>query len=86
VAINTMPVSDVRRNLSTLIGNLGQPVLVTQHGRVKAVLMNFEVYNELLDELEDARMLADPDFQASVAEATAGGGIPLEDVLSKHGL
>jgi len=86
MAIVTMPVSDVRKNLNNLISDLERPILVTQHGRVKAVLMSIDDYNEVLDELEDARLVADPDFQASVAEARAGGGIPLEDVLQKHGL
>ena len=83
MAIVTMPVSDVRKNLNNLISDLERPILVTQHGRVKAVLMSIDDYNEVLDELEDARLMADPDFQASVAEARAGGGVPLEDVLQK---
>jgi len=48
--------------------------------------MSIDAYNDVLDELEDARLVADPDFQASVAEARAGGGVPLEDVLQKYGL
>ena len=86
MAIVTMPVSDVRKNLNNLISDLERPILVTQHGRVKAVLMPIDDYNDMLDELEDARLMADPDFQASVAEARAGGGVPLEDVLQKNGL
>ena len=83
MAIVTMPVSDVRKNLNNLISDLERPILVTQHGRVKAVLMSIDAYNDMLDELEDARLVADPDFQASVAEARAGGGVPVEDVLQK---
>jgi prevent-host-death family protein len=83
MAIVTMPVSDVRKSLNNLISDLERPILVTQHGRVKAVLLSIDAYNDVLDELEDARLVADPDFQASVAEARAGGGVPLEDVLQK---
>jgi prevent-host-death family protein len=83
MAIVTMPVSDVRKSLNNLISDLERPILVTQHGRVKAVLMSIDAYNDMLDELEDARLVADPDFQASVAEARAGGGVPVEDVLQK---
>jgi prevent-host-death family protein len=86
MAIITMPVSDVRKSLNNLISDLERPILVTQHGRVKAVLMSIDAYNDMLDELEDARLVADPEFQASVAEARAGGGVPLEDVLQKYGL
>ena len=83
MAIVTMPVSDVRKSLNNLISDLERPILVTQHGLVKAVLMSIDAYNDMLDELEDARLVADPDFQASVAEARAGGGVPVEDVLQK---
>jgi prevent-host-death family protein len=86
MAIVTMPVSDVRKSLNNLISDLERPILVTQRGRVKAVLMSIDDYNDVLDELEDARLVADPEFQASVAEARAGGGVPLEDVLQKCGL
>ena len=86
MSVVTIPLSDLRRDLSTIVPNLTQPVFVTQRGRVKAVLIDIEAYNNMLDELDDARLAADPDFQASVAEAQAGGGKPLEDVLSKYGL
>ena len=86
MSILTIPLSDLRRDLSTIVPNLTQPVFVTQRGRVKAVLIDIEAYNDMLDELDDARLAADPDFQASMAEAQAGGGKPLEDVLRKYGL
>jgi uncharacterized protein (DUF1778 family) len=52
---------------------------------VKAVLLDIEAYNHLLDELDNARLEANPGFRALVAEAKARGGRPLEDVLSKSG-
>ncbi len=86
MSIVTMPVTDVRRELNALVDRLEQPVFVTTHGRVKAVLLDIEAYNAMLDRLDDARLAENPDFQASLAEARAGGGKPLEDVLSKYGL
>lgn len=81
-----MPISDLRRMGNAILNGLTRPIFVTQRGRVKAVLMSIDAYNDMLDELEDARLVADPEFQASVAEARAGGGVPLEDVLQKYGL
>jgi PHD/YefM family antitoxin component YafN of YafNO toxin-antitoxin module len=86
MAFETVAVTDVRRGLREILAGLDRPLFVTQRGRVKAVILEIEAYNNLLDELDDARLAADPEFQASLAEARAGGGIPLEDVLSKHGL
>jgi prevent-host-death family protein len=85
MSILTVPVTDIRQNIRAILAGLEKPVFVTQHGRVKAVLLDIEAYNDLLDDLDDARLQANADFQASVAEARAGGGKPLEDVLSKHG-
>jgi prevent-host-death family protein len=84
--IVTMPLSDLRRDLSTVIPNLTQPVFVTQRGRVKAVLMDIEAYNDLLDDLDDARLAADPEFQASLAEAKSGQTVPFDVALKENGL
>ena len=86
MSIITIPLSDLRRDLSSIVPNLSQPVFVTQRGRVKAVLIDIEAYNDLLDDLDDARLSADPDFRASQQEARSGGGKPLDDVLKKYGL
>jgi len=82
----TIPISDLRRDLSSIIPKLSQPVFVTQHGRVKAVLMDIDAYNEMLDDLDEARLVADPEFQASVAEVREGKTVPFEVVLRENGL
>ncbi len=90
MSIVTIPVTDLRRDLSSLVPNLTKPVFVTQRGRVKAVLLDIEMYNDMLDRLEDALDAADPQIQQMAAEAQAaqerGETIPLEDVLQKYGL
>ena len=90
MSIVTIPVTDLRRDLSNLVPNLTKPVFVTQRGRVKAVLLNIDVYNDMLDRLEDALDAADPRIQQMATEAQAaherGETIPLEDVLQKYGL
>ena len=51
MSVITMPVTDVRRELNTLVDRLERPIFVTTHGRVKAVLLDIEAYNSLLDRL-----------------------------------
>ena len=90
MSIITIPVTDLRRDLSNVVPNLTKPVFVTQRGRVKAVLLDIEMYNDMLDRLEDALDAADPQIQQMATEAQAaqerGETIPLEDVLQKYGL
>ncbi len=86
----TMPVSDLRKNLNALLSRLARPIFVTQHGRVKAVLMDIERYNELMDEIEDMRDACDPEVRREAATAREdrrrGETTPLEDALIEHGL
>ncbi len=64
-----MPVSDVRKALNALLTGHGRkPVFVTQRGRVKAVLIDFDEYQRLLDELDGLRDGANPDVQRALAE------------------
>lgn len=62
-----MPVSDVRRALSSLIARLEKPVYITQHGRTRAVLIDAAQFDEIREEMEDLRRACDPEWQAEVA-------------------
>ncbi len=90
MAITIMPISDLRRSLAVTVSKLTRPVYITQHGRVKAVLVDIDRYNALLDELEDARDIRDPRYAELEKEGWAaherGETVPLEDALRKHGL
>jgi PHD/YefM family antitoxin component YafN of YafNO toxin-antitoxin module len=90
MSISTIPVSDLRKSINAILSRLARPLFVTQHGRVKAVLLDIERYNEMLDELEDMRSASDPELRAEAAEArqarTRGETVPLDEVLAKHGL
>lgn len=66
-----MPVSDVRKELNSLLSRLDSPVFVTQRGRVRAVLVDVEQYQDLIDELEDLRDACDPELQRAFAEGAA---------------
>ncbi len=64
---NIMPVTDVRRALTSLIGRLQKPIYITQHGRARAVLIDAEQFDEMLDEMEDLRRACDPAWRAELA-------------------
>ena len=90
MAVHTMPVSEVRRLLNALLGERQKPIIITQHGHARGVLLDIETYNALVEELEDARDDRDAELAKAVAEARAaaprGDPVPLADVLREHGL
>lgn len=86
MSIVTVPVTDIRERIRSILAALDKPVFVTQHGRVKAVLLDIDAYNSMVDELDDARLASDPEIRRAMAGAWAahkrGETIPLEDALS----
>lgn len=57
MATKIMPVSDLRRQTSSVIRTVREDndvVYITQHGRPAAVLVDFEQYEAMLAQLEDA--------------------------------
>ncbi len=64
-----MPVSDLRRQTSQVLKSVregGDVVYITQHGRPAAVLVDYEQYESMLAQLEDAADLAS--IEAAAAE------------------
>jgi len=52
------PVTEFRAKASAFLDQLhrtGRPVMLTQHGRCAAVLLDVEAYEDLLDELSHLR-------------------------------
>jgi antitoxin YefM len=75
------PVSEFRANAAKFIEQVRatkEPVILTQHGRGAAVLVDIESYEQLLDELELRRAIERSDV--SIRE---GRGIPHEDVMKE---
>jgi len=50
-----MPISDLRLHQSEVLEKLpaGQPVILTQYGRAVAVMVGPDLWNRLLEQLED---------------------------------
>ncbi len=90
MSIITMPVSDVRKELNELVTTIDRPVFVATRGRVKAVLIDIDSYNALLDELDDMRDERDPGLRQAMDHARGahnrGETTSLQDVLKENGL
>jgi prevent-host-death family protein len=55
---NIVPISDLRREAGKVVNKLresGAAVYITQHGRPAAVLVDYEQYEALLEELENLK-------------------------------
>jgi len=56
MATKIATVSELKKNLARIVAQLearGVPIYVTQHGKPKAVLVNYEEYEALLEKLDD---------------------------------
>ncbi|MCZ7663797.1 MAG: type II toxin-antitoxin system Phd/YefM family antitoxin [Thermoleophilia bacterium] len=75
------PVTEFRANTSAVIEQMhstGRPVILTQHGRSAAVLLDPGVYESLIDEVELLRDLA-----ISEEQIAAGQVVPHEEVVRR---
>jgi antitoxin YefM len=75
------PVTEFRSHASAVIEQVQRtkrPVILTQHGRSAAVLLDVGVYEALLDELAVIR-----DIHTAEAQLDAGMGIPHEVVAGR---
>jgi prevent-host-death family protein len=75
------PVTDFRANTSAVIEQVHstkRPVILTQHGRSAAVLLDPAVYESLVDEVELLRDLA-----VAEAQIAAGKTIPHDEVVRR---
>lgn len=82
------PVTEFRANASAIIEHVhstGRPLILTQHGRSAAVLLDPQVFEDLVAENELLRHLA-----VSETQLVAGNVIAQEDVVrrirEKYGL
>lgn len=68
------PVTEFRANASAVLEQIQttkRPVILTQHGRSAAVLMDPSVYEDLIDEVELLRNLAISDAQIAAGQVLA---------------
>lgn len=75
------PLSEFRANAAAVIAQVRRtkrPVVLTQHGRSAAVLLDVDEYEALLERVELLQ-----DIQAAERQLTAGQGIAHEDAEAR---
>ena len=87
--LETMPIKDVRKNISRLAEQLSEEpesgaVTVTRRGKPVLALMSWELYEAILETLE---VVSDRDLMAAtkkgLQEIREGKGIPWEEARGK---
>ncbi|MBE0417790.1 MAG: type II toxin-antitoxin system Phd/YefM family antitoxin [Coriobacteriia bacterium] len=78
---DVLPVTEFRANTSTMLSRLHatkRPVVLTQHGRSAAVVMDVSVYESMLDEIAILR-----DIRIAEEQIARGEGIPHDEVVAR---
>ena len=76
-----VPVSDLRRDAAGLmeaVGSSHEPVVITQHGRPKAVLQDIESFQQMQRKVEIAELIS-----RGESEIEASVGISASDVMAE---
>ena len=77
------PVSDLRSNFSDFIDQVHEtkrPIVITQHGKSTAVLLDVSEYERIMDKLELIE-----DIDVATAQIKQGHGIPHDEVRKRLG-
>ena len=78
---DVQPLSAFRANAAGFLDQVRatkRPLVLTQHGKSAAVLLDVDQYEALVDEIEVIR-----DIRQAKAELARGEGIPHEDVVAE---
>ncbi|MCL5036216.1 MAG: type II toxin-antitoxin system Phd/YefM family antitoxin [Chloroflexi bacterium] len=58
--MNILPVSELRKKISSVLKEVeetGEPVFIVQYSNPRAVLVNYEVFNQLVKDMEELEAL-----------------------------
>jgi prevent-host-death family protein len=80
---------DLRKNLTSILDNLsekGGEIILTQHGKPQAILLNLEAYLELQEQLADSDPKLIKEINDAIADVEAGNGIPADEVFKQLGI
>lgn len=80
---------DFRRDLTNILASLqksGGEIVVTQHGKPRAILVDVDDYIELQDQILDQDPKLIKEINAAIADVKAGNGIPAEEVFKELGI
>ena len=84
MGVKIVAASEVRQNLKAILeelGRKGEAVYVTQRGRARAVLVDYELYEALLQRLED---LEDVLAMKEALEAPPEESVTLQEFLARR--
>jgi prevent-host-death family protein len=84
IALPVIPISDLRYKTKEVLRLVKeQPIVLTQRGRAKAVLVDFDAYNQLVKRQEALERARDA-FLLQRAKETAQKYLPFEALLRQH--
>lgn len=78
---DVQPVSEFRQNAARFVQQVREtrrPLVLTQHGKSAAVLLDVEEYERLLDQIDVVRSVAE-----GLAEIQRGEAMPHEEVVAR---
>ena len=78
---DVLPVTEFRANTSSMLTRLQatrRPIVLTQHGRGAAVVMDVSVYEDMLDEIAILR-----DIRVAEEQIARGEGVPHEEAFAR---
>lgn len=80
---------ELRKNLTTILDQLpaeGGEVIVTQHGKPQAILLDVEYYLELQEQIADANPKLIKEINEAIEDVEAGNGVVAQKVFKDLGL
>lgn len=84
LALPILPISDLRYKAKEVLQQLEkQPIVLTQRGRARAVLVDFDTYNRLVERQAVLERTLDA-LLLQRARETAQEYLPLETLLRQH--
>jgi prevent-host-death family protein len=84
LALPVLPISDLRHKAKEVLQQIKkQPIILTQRGRARAVLVDFDTYNRLVERQAVLERTLDA-LLLQRARETAQEYLPLEALLRQH--
>jgi prevent-host-death family protein len=84
LALPVLPISDLRSKAKEVLQQIKkQPIILTQRGRARAVLVDFDTYNQLVERQAALERTLDA-LLLQRARETAQEYLPLEALLRQH--
>ena len=84
LALPVLPISDLRSKAKEVLQRVKkQPIVLTQRGRARAVLVDFDTYNQLVERQAVLERALDA-LLLQRARETAQEYLPLEALLRQH--